>query len=194
MLLVVRHTVHMDNTRFDMRAERRRVTATEVAERVVGLAAPLVVITGGEPLVQADALAPLVLACRRAGRDVEVETNGTIAPSTALTRVGVRWNVSPKLANAGIPRERRIRPEALHAFVASGSAVFKFVVTARSDLDEIAALERDLGLTQIWVMPEGQASDQIVPLMRRLADEVIARGWNLTSRLHVLLWEAERGR
>jgi hypothetical protein len=30
--------------------------------------------------------------------------------------------------------------------------------------------------------------------MRLLADEVIARGWNLSTRLHDLLWEDTRGR
>ena len=43
-------------------------------------------------------------------------------------------------------------------------------------------------------MPEGAASEVIVARMRDLADAVLARGWNLTTRLHVLLWEDTRGR
>jgi 7-carboxy-7-deazaguanine synthase len=30
--------------------------------------------------------------------------------------------------------------------------------------------------------------------MRLLADPVPARGWNLSTRLHTLLWENDRGR
>jgi hypothetical protein len=43
-------------------------------------------------------------------------------------------------------------------------------------------------------MPEGTTSDQILCRLRELADPVLARGWNLTPRLHTLLWEDTRGR
>ncbi len=59
-----------------------------------GWAQPYVVFTGGEPLLQLDE--PLVAACKRAGLEVAVETNGTLpAPP------GIDWlTVSPK---AGAP-------------------------------------------------------------------------------------------
>ncbi len=51
---------------------------------------PLVVCTGGEPLLQLDA--PLVEALHRAGFEIAVETNGTVAPPD-----GIDWLcVSPK--------------------------------------------------------------------------------------------------
>ncbi|HUR94904.1 MAG TPA: 7-carboxy-7-deazaguanine synthase [Gemmatimonadales bacterium] len=54
------------------------------------LARPLVVCTGGEPLLQLDA--PLVEALHSAGFEVAVETNGTIEPPP-----GIDWLcVSPK--------------------------------------------------------------------------------------------------
>ncbi|HVB89624.1 MAG TPA: 7-carboxy-7-deazaguanine synthase [Beijerinckiaceae bacterium] len=57
--------------------------------------APLVVCTGGEPLLQLDG--PLVEALHAKGFEVAVETNGTIAPAPA----GLDWIcVSPK---AGAP-------------------------------------------------------------------------------------------
>jgi 7-carboxy-7-deazaguanine synthase (Cx14CxxC type) len=53
-------------------------------------ATPYVVFTGGEPLLQLDEA--LVEACHRAGFEVAVETNGTIAPPP-----GIDWlTVSPK--------------------------------------------------------------------------------------------------
>jgi len=57
-------------------------------------AAPLVVCTGGEPLLQVDA--PLVDAMHRAGFRIAVETNGTQAPPPGLDWICV----SPK---AGAP-------------------------------------------------------------------------------------------
>jgi hypothetical protein len=43
-------------------------------------------------------------------------------------------------------------------------------------------------------MPEGTTSTAVMSGMRLLVDEVIARGWHLSPRLHVLLWEDARGR
>lgn len=183
-----------DTARFDLRTHRERVSTEELTARVLALPAPLVVVTGGEPLLQAGALVPAVEAWREAGRSVEMETNGTLPPPAELTELGVRWNVSPKLSNSDLPEARRIRPDALRAFLATGLAVFKFVVTEPSNLDEVAALERDLGLAPIWVMPEGQRTERVIEVLRRIADQVIGRGWNLTTRLQVLVWEAERGR
>jgi hypothetical protein len=43
-------------------------------------------------------------------------------------------------------------------------------------------------------MPEGTDAATVTARMHELADPVSARGWNLTTRLHVLLWGDERGR
>lgn len=106
------------------------------------------------------------------------------------------FNVSPKLASfaaAGDAR-RRINPEALRALVATGRAVFKFVASRVADLEEIADLQREFDLRPVWVMPEGTTTERLLEVMRALADEVVARGWHLSTRLHVMLWGDARGR
>jgi 7-carboxy-7-deazaguanine synthase len=183
-----------DWTRFDRSTEQHRMTTASVLAWALGQSARLIVITGGEPLLQARQLAGLATALTDGGGEVEIETNGTIAPPPALVREDVRFNVSPKLANSGIPAARRIRGHALRALAASGKARFKFVVTDPADLDEIAGLRDAYGLDPVWVMPEGTSSAVVLAQMKALADPVIARGWNLSSRLHVLLWEDTRGR
>ena len=127
---------------------------------------------------------------------MEIETNGTVTPSPDLVEQVAAFNVSPKLAAfaAGRDVERRINPDALAALVASGKAVFKFVVDSIADLTEIGELQARFGLAPVWVMPEGVASKVVTARMRELAEPVLARGWNLTTRLHVLLWEDTRGR
>lgn len=107
---------------------------------------------------------------------------------------GLCFNVSPKLANAHVPRERRIKPAALEALSASGQAVFKFVARDLADLDEIAELAERFAMKQVWVMPEGVTTDHVLGRAHLLAEAVIARGWSLSLRLHVLLWGDERGR
>jgi len=61
-------------------------------------------------------------------------------------------------------------------------------------LGEIAAIITACWLAPVWVMLEGSSSATVLARMRTLAGPVpAARGRNLTGRLHVLLWEDERG-
>jgi 7-carboxy-7-deazaguanine synthase len=181
-----------DWKRFDPAVELRELAVREVAESVRAMDVPMLVVTGGEPLLQQGAIVELLQLLP--GLAVEVETNGIHVPDPALVEHIDRFNVSPKLANAGIERGRRYKPDVLRTFQATGKAVFKFVVCERPDLDEIDAVVAECGLTDVWVMPEGTDAPALVARARRLADDVVARGWQLTPRLHILLWGNERGR
>ena len=124
-----------DWSRFDRAAESQVLTADQVLAWAAGDPAKLVVITGGEPLSQQRALAGLVSALAAGGRRVEIETSGVITPVPELAASVTAFNVSPKLASSAVPYARRIRPDALAWFAASGKAVFKFVACTREDLD-----------------------------------------------------------
>lgn len=185
-----------DRTRFDLREHTRRHSAENVIGWCLGHSTQLVVITGGEPLLQQHRLLPVVEALIGAGRRVEVETNGTIRPTAELAELVSAFNVSPKLAGFAAPADarRRINTGALRILADTGRAVFKFVATGVGDLAEIAALREELNLDPVWVMPEGNSTEAVLALIRELADPVLERGWHLTGRLHVLLWEDARGR
>jgi 7-cyano-7-deazaguanosine (preQ0) biosynthesis protein QueE len=183
-----------DWARYDPAKEIHRASVSDILSRLDAMAVDRVVITGGEPLLQQRRLVPLLEGLRDRGWAVEIETNGTIGPGPEVAARVSAFNVSPKLANSGIPEDRRIRPDALAALAATGRAVFKFVATGVADLDEIAAVVERHGLAPVWVMPEGTDAATIAARMAELADPVVARGWNLTPRLHVLLWGDERGR
>jgi len=183
-----------DIHRYDLNAELTTMTIDAIAARLTEIPAGLVVLTGGEPLLHRTALADLAAVCQRAGQRLEIETNGTILPTRPLQAAIDRFNVSPKLAHSGMPMDRRIRPDVLNALRDSGKAVFKFVVESLADLTEVADLEQAYNLAPIWIMPRGETSADVLCRMRALADAVLAHGWHLSSRLHVLLWEASRGR
>lgn len=182
-----------DWRRYDRAAETELVSVETVADRLVTLGTDLVVITGGEPLLQAEAVTELASVLRAAGRRVEVETNGTIPPPQQLTDLIERFNVSPKLRNAGLG-SRPIDAAALSAFVASGKAVFKFVVCGADDAAQIAALQHAHGLDPVWVMPQATSPEEVVSGIRQLAETALEHRWNLTGRLHILLWGDQRGR
>jgi 7-carboxy-7-deazaguanine synthase len=183
-----------DWSRFDPSAEARRLPVEQVAGWALGQPVRRIVVTGGEPLLQQPAVATLAAELGAGGRRVEVETNGTVTPGQLLAEAVDQFNVSPKLASSGVPLRRRIVEDALRAFADTGKAVFKFVIGHPDDVDELAALQSRLGLDPVWVMPEATSSAGLQEGLRRLADAALAHGWNLGSRLHLLLWEDARGR
>ena len=153
----------------------------------------LIVVSGGEPMMRQDFIADLARRARAQGRQVEIETNATITPRPALIASGVYFNAGLKLANSAVPHNRRIKPDAITAIQATGRARWKFVVTAPEDLDEVAALQNEFGLTDVWLSPEGTEPEDVIRQMRAIADHALLRGWNLTTREHILIWGKKRG-
>lgn len=182
-----------DWSRYDPNRELRERTVGDVVAELEGIGAPLLVVTGGEPLLQQRRLEPLLTAGRDRGWRIEIETNGTIAPLPTVAALVDGWNVSPKLAHSGVAPGRRERPDALRALVGTGRAVGKFVVARAEDLDEVADIVAASGLRDVWIMPEATDAAALTARLSELAPFVLARGWNLSNRLHVQLWGDARG-
>jgi organic radical activating enzyme len=187
-----------DATRFDLRAELKRTPVDEIVTRALEGNPGVVVITGGEPLLHQKRPGWLVLLDQLtdAGVEVEVETNGTIAPTLETAWRVSRFNVSPKLAHAGDSEDARIRPDALSALVETCRASFKFVCATAADVTEVAEVVDRLDIPRrlVWVMPEGTNTAALDEHLAAIADPAIAAGFNLTTRLHVYAWGNERAR
>ena len=191
---------HRDGLDFARGANQVTLDEADVAARIhaLGGAMPLprLVITGGEPLLQAPALGRMLDHLQTlASFYVEVETNGTIAAPEAIAHRVHQFNVSPKLAHSGNARDLAIRPEALAAFAADARAFFKFVVADPADVDEVAALvaTHTLPANRIVLMPEGRDSETLHGRMRWLAPACLAHGFGLSDRLHIHLSGDTRG-
>lgn len=182
-----------DWSRFDRSVELERATVHDLVARVEAMRVDRVVISGGEPLVQRKHLTSLVVMLKTRGMAVEVESNGTLMPSQTLLEA-VHWNVSPKLAHSGVDPERAIKPDVLRV-LAHHDAAFKFVAQRVEDLDEVAAVCAAAGIApaQVWIMPEGTSPTTVAITGVELTDAAIARGYNMTTRLHVLTWGNRRG-
>jgi 7-carboxy-7-deazaguanine synthase len=185
--------VGASGVKYDPKKELHRRTVRSVADDLLAYGVDLIVISGGEPLGQQARLVPLVEILTGHGVKVEIETNGTHAADPALVAAGVRFNVSPKLAHSGDLLKRRIMPRALKNLAATPDVAFKFVCRNSEDLDEVAGLVAEFGLAPVWIMPQGQSEAELDKHLAVLVDEVIERGWNLTTRMHILLWGDKRG-
>lgn len=187
---------------YDYKKELKRIPIDEVRSQVDELwsEGTIIVITGGEPLLQQEKIVDLINPWT--DRIVEIETAGTVMPSLSLRLERPRFNISPKLDNSGNSRISRERPDVLSYFARSYPdpggpfSVFKFVVETVDDLPEVDFLvvRYNIKPSDVYIMPEGTHRFTIIRRQRQLADEVIKRGYNMTTRLHVLTWGNDRGR
>lgn len=193
-----------DWKRFDRDKEVVKLDTAAVAQQIAARrpdswASGVLVLTGGEPLLQQRALAEVLqdLHHREQEWHVEVETAGTRMPDELLPWVD-QYNVSLKLEHSGNPLLKRRVPEVITAFSAlergdGADVVWKFVCAEPQDLAEVDALVRDFVLRNVWIMPEGTDHESVIAHARALLPDVLARGYRMTPRFHVDLWGHERG-
>lgn len=184
--------------RYSVKDESKVMTISEVQESIDRIGVHHLVLTGGEPMLQQDSLVQMLRKLERE-YTVEIETNGTITPKTPLYDEIAHFDVSPKLANSGMPREMRIKPAVLWDLALRRKASFKFVCTSdERDLLEVDDIVHEIygnaRFNNIWIMPEGRDAETILRRAKELAPAVLARGYNMTLRMQTLLWGAERGR
>lgn len=160
------------------------------------------VITGGNPLLQQEALCVfLPLLVRRcgmlfAGMVIEVETQGSVLPSAELQRWVSQWNVSPKLTNSGVPARKRA-PSSVMSFHASNrDSWFKFVVRDEADVAEI---KRDfvdpyrIDWARIMLMPLCSTREQQSDVAQKVAEMCVTLGTRFSPRLHLMIWNQATG-
>ncbi|MEW2498531.1 7-carboxy-7-deazaguanine synthase QueE [Streptomyces nodosus] len=158
----------------------------------------IIVVSGGEPMMQQQDLVPVLQQLRDWGHEVHIETAGTIPPTAAFDSVVTQYNVSPKLANSGNRLSKRYKPAVLAALHATGKAWFKFVVTGdhERDLAEVDHIVADVSLPvqRVMVMPEGSDGPTNITTAQQMVDPALARGYGLSFRTHVFLWNDDPDR
>jgi 7-carboxy-7-deazaguanine synthase len=173
------------------------ITPDDAARRILAFNCPRVVVTGGEPLLQEQAFLEMIHHIRSEMPDCvfEVETNATRVPCPAFAATVDQFNVSPKLANAGMPESLRLHDEALRFFAVSPEAWFKFVVSSPADLAEIKMLQTryEIPHERILLMPEGRTAAELDQTAAQLADLCRELGFRFCDRLHIRLWGDRRG-
>lgn len=153
------------------------------------------VITGGEPLLQSEAVSRLLEALP-IQPFVEVETNGTILPAPILDEFVSSYNVSPKLSNSGMSEQQRLIPDALRWFAGSPKTRFKFVVTCAEDWEELERqilLPYSISAKKVWLMAGADSQAALHRIGPVVAELALQRGVHYSPRLHIELWDQKTG-
>jgi 7-carboxy-7-deazaguanine synthase len=179
-----------------------------------------VVITGGEPLLQKDALAQLCIELKKQCKvHITIETNGTIFDQSVAENIDL-ISISPKLRNsepnnqklsqlkiqpAGpfvYHAETRLQIDVLQQWITQSKVLgfdfqLKFVIAQSDEANEInhdflSKIDGWQG-SDILLMPLGTNHtelDQTTPIALQMA---VINGWRFTPRVHIDIFGCKKG-
>lgn len=166
------------------------VRISDLLDRVRDSKMTNVVVTGGEPFLQREALSEFLPAALSISKTVEIETNGAHPP---LGIPGIQYNVSPKLPGA---KSNLVYDKEILAAYRIEDAWFKFVIESPGDIDQAVEFVYLYGLspTRVLFMPEGTKPQTVrdrLAWMAPLVREKFPSG-RLTPRLHIEVFGGAR--
>ncbi len=159
---------------------------------------PIVVITGGEPLLHYKEALFYEFVCELLARGYEAhfETNGTIFVDFEKFPAykGCVFGVSPKLSNSAEPRERRLNFAALRSLKQNAKdSFYKFVISpefdAQPEIREILATCE----SEVYCMPRGADRRELESGAQFCVDFCLKNGYNYSDRLHIRIWGEKDG-
>lgn len=131
--------------------------------------------------------------------DVTFETNGTqrikdIQSFHSLAKLAnITWSVSPKLSASGHTQLETLYPEVIKQYLSISEDLYlKFVVQSVEDIVEIGSFVSEYEnyckrKFNVYIMPEGGTYDEFKKhATLDLIAEAVKRGYNITTRLHVM--------
>ncbi|ABM80051.1 7-carboxy-7-deazaguanine synthase QueE [Hyperthermus butylicus] len=164
----------------------------ELVEEIARYEPSLVVITGGEPLLQRHPLNSLVEGLESLGLRVQLETNGILpAPARDEQLWRVYHVVSPKDVPVRVPGAK-LHPSWVDYARATGRAWFKFLVANEQHVREVAEYVAKLGIprSRVYIMPltpEKLDMKELLELHSRIASLAVKWRLNFSPRLHLLV-------
>jgi 7-carboxy-7-deazaguanine synthase len=176
-------------------------TIEKIIETVQKLPSEFVVITGGEPMINAD-LSELGQNLRAVGKHITVETAGiAYIPDMPCDLM----SISPKLSNSA-PEEPRLAARhddsrldvaVLTELIENYRYQLKFVVESSADLEEIRQTIEQIGNVDsknVMLMPQAGTRDELLAKSPMVAEMCKHTGFTFCQRLQLLLWDNERQR
>jgi 7-carboxy-7-deazaguanine synthase len=160
-----------------------------------------IVITGGEPMVNAE-LPQLLEAIADPSLHITIETSGIAFAEGLKCDL---MSISPKLTNstpektkdAVTHEQNRLNIKAMQQLIDGYDYQIKFVVDSPDDLNEIAVVIGKLANVnpyKIMLMPQAAEQAEYVAKLSMVAEIAKKTGFALSPRLQVLLWNNSKGK
>ncbi|EAH8344719.1 7-carboxy-7-deazaguanine synthase QueE [Campylobacter coli] len=183
--------------------EYENLNASELFKRVLDLKKdfdPIVVITGGEPLIHHENLEFIhfIQTLLENNFEVHFESNGSIELDFEKYPFYKEciFALSVKLQNSGMSKEKRLNINALKAFKQyAKDSFYKFVLNSSqlesSALEILEILEK--APNEIFCMPMGENEQNLKQNALKIAEFCIKNGYNYSDRIHIRLWNDKEG-
>jgi len=161
-----------------------------------------IVLTGGEPLIYANE--PIFIEFLEAldtdGHRITFETNGSLYVDFEKYPIYKKciFALSVKLSNSNEPFSKRVRGDIINSIATNAKeAFFKFSIDAESiDLgleEEIFEITLHSLETQVYCMPLGGNKKEVEANTEPLVEFCKAKGYNFSDRLHIRIWDQNKG-
>jgi 7-carboxy-7-deazaguanine synthase len=161
-----------------------------------------IVLTGGEPLIYANEsiFIEFLEALVDAGHRITFETNGSLKVDFEKYPVykACIFALSVKLSNSGEPHAKRVRGDVINSIATHAkSAFFKFSIDEDSITlgleEEIEEITRYAPKLPVYCMPVGGSKAEVESNTYGLIEFCKSKGYCFSDRLHIRLWDQNKG-
>ena len=161
-----------------------------------------IVLTGGEPLIYAndELFVEFLEELFKRGHQITFETNGSIAVDFEKYPIYKEciFALSVKLSNSNEPLSKRVRGDVIYSIASNAKeAFFKFSIDAESITlgleDEISEIIMHAPKTKVYCMPIGGNREEVEANTEPLIEFCKAKGYNFSDRLHIRIWDINKG-
>ena len=161
-----------------------------------------VVLTGGEPLIYGndEIFIEFLNELNKNGHRICFETNGSIGVDFKKYPVYKEciFALSVKLSNSGENLKKRVNGDVIYSLASqSKEAFFKFSIDADSITigleDEIDSVLIHSPKTKVYCMPLGGNKAEVERNTEPLIEFCKSKGYNFSDRLHIRIWDQNKG-
>ncbi len=161
-----------------------------------------IVLTGGEPLIYANerVFVEFLEALHKKGHRITFETNASLRVDFEKYPIYKKciFALSVKLSNSNEPFSKRVRGDVINSIASNAKeAFFKFSIDAETITlgleEEISEIILHSPSTQVYCMPLGGNKKEVEANTEPLIEFCKSKGYNFSDRLHIRIWDQNKG-